>query len=148
MSIERTERANLFTSLNPGPEHKVTGDHSGSRIAQDADDDGFMSLDELRIGNKIKDHTLKEADLNGDGIVSMKEILLKSGASSEQSLDVSDARKAMEKVSKTLAGRNFSSKDKFTQHVAALMGSLGLTREKAEELLSKVENESDLSFMA
>jgi hypothetical protein len=148
MSIERTERANLFTSLNKPPEHKVTGDHSGSRIAEDANNDGFISLDELRIQNRMKDQVLKGADLNGDGIVSMKETLLNSSVPAEQSLDLSEARKAMEEVSKALVGHTYSSQDKFAQHIAALMASLSLTREKAEELLSQVENEGDVSFLA
>ncbi len=147
MSIERTERANLFTSLNQPPEHKVTGDHSGSRLAQDADQDGFISLDELRIENKMKDQVLKGIDLNGDGIVSVKETLLNFSSSSDEDVDLRQATKALAEVSKLLSEHTGNSADRFSEQIAALMSSLGLTREKAEELLSKVENEGDLSFL-
>ena len=123
MSIERAGSVNFYRSFNKPPERQVTGDHSSSMIAQDRDQDGFMSLDELRIKNKLKDAILGSADLNGDGIISMREAVLASSSSSGQSMNSGELRAATEGSSKTGFGKAYSAANQFTEHLKELKNS-------------------------
>jgi hypothetical protein len=138
MSIEKVER------VVP----KVAGDHSGTRIARDSDADGFMSLDELRIKNKVKDQALRGADLDGDGIVSMREAVLTSGNPADPNIGIDEARNALDAVVKSLAGYQGSSTTQYTEYLSDMVNSLGVSRSNLDQLLDKVENETDLSILA
>ncbi|MCF7973008.1 MAG: hypothetical protein K9N55_04270 [Phycisphaerae bacterium] len=76
MSIEKTDRVYPSFSFNKVTPRKVAGDQSSFGIVQDADEDGFKSKDEQKIKNTFNDQAVKGADLDGDGVVSMKEALL------------------------------------------------------------------------
>ena len=82
-----------------------------------------MSLDELRIKNKLKDAILGSADLNGDGIISMREAVLASSSSSGQSMNSGDLRAATEGSSKTGFGKAYSAANQFTEHLKELKNS-------------------------
>jgi hypothetical protein len=148
MSFEKIERVDQSPSLNQVPVPTVTGDHSSSRIAKDNDRDGFMSLDELRIKHKLENQVPKGADLDGDGIVSMREAVLTSSNSADPNIGIDEARDALDAVVKSLAGYQSSSASQYTEYLSDMVNSLGVSRSNLDQLLDKVENETDLSILA
>lgn len=77
----------------------IAADHSASMLAQDSNNDGYLSLDELRVKNKLKETLLEESDLDGDGIVSQREAVIASsrGGPSKPTNDASEAAEKTEK---------------------------------------------------
>jgi hypothetical protein len=147
MSFEKIERVDQSPSLNQVPVPTVTGDHSGS-IAKDNDREGFMSLDELRSKNKLKDQQPKGADLDGDGIVSMRETVLTSSNPVDPDIGIDEARDALDAVVKSLAGYQSSSAAQHTEYLSDMVNSLGVSRANLDQLLDRVENKTDLSILA
>ncbi len=126
----------------------IAADHSTSRIAEDSNGDGFISLDELRIKNQVKDQVLKGADLDGDGVVSQKEAVLASNNPLTGNNDMDEAKQAMEEVSRILAAESSSSAEIIAEHLAQLINSQGLTRANVRDFMSKIDSEIDLSVEA
>jgi hypothetical protein len=148
MSFEKIERVDQSPSLNQVPMPTVTGDHSGSSIAKDNDRDGFMSLDELRIKHKLENQVPKGADLDGDGVVSMRETVLTSSNSADPNIGIDEARDALDAVMKSLAGYQSSSAAQYTEYLSDMVNSLGVSRANLDQLLDQVKNETDLSVLA
>ncbi len=150
MSIEKIERAAV-------PE--VAGNHSGSMIARDSDKDGFMSVDELKLKNKVEDQVLKGADLDGDGIVSPRETVLNSSDTPlDQEIDINEAKKVVNEVSKILDENRSATKksheeepsaaEEYSKAMSQLINSLGLSRANTEDLFNRLKTNLDLSVEA
>ena len=148
MSFEKIERVDQSLPLKPVAAPKTLGDHSGSRIAKDNDQDGFMSVDELRLKNKIKDHALGGTDLDGDGIVTLREAVLTADNPLNPPSDLGEARKFLEAVLKTLAGYQSSSAGAYVKYLSESMNNLGVSRANLDGLLDEGENKADLSILA
>lgn len=148
MSFEKIERVDQSLTPKPVAPPKALGDHASPRIVEDQDNDGYMSLDELKLENKVKEQALKGADLDGDGIVTLREAFLTTENPLNPPSDLSEAKKSLEAVFKTMAGYQSSSADGYVKYLSELMSTLGVSRVDVAGLLDEGENKSDLSVLA
>jgi hypothetical protein len=148
MSFEKIERVDQSLSPKPVAAPKTLEDHSGARIPKDQDQDGFVSADEPRLKNSVKDHAVGGADLDGDSTVTLREAVLASEDPLNPNNDLGEAQKSLEAVLKTMAGFQSSSAGEYVRYLSNLMNTPGVSRANVDGLLDEGENKSDLSVLA
>ncbi|MCF7973172.1 MAG: hypothetical protein K9N55_05125 [Phycisphaerae bacterium] len=146
MSIEKVTEVDPSVQLKKNALHQGDRGNSTPMIAKDSDNDGFMSLDELKLKNKVKDQVLGDADLDGDGIVSPKEQVIKGNSTENMEYDLSYAQENAAKLLGMLTGQ--VGIDTPAQRMLEVMHKCGTGQANDEKLQSLLQSEDDLNLLA
>lgn len=153
MSIERITGDGQSLPIRKSNPKKVETDPKTANT-EETERGGFQSYDEVKIKTKIQEHAQRGIDLDGDGVISQREVLLHAVATGESKtsgltsgLDIEGAKATAEKVTKILDEQGSETGDTF-KNTSQLLGTLGISRSNAEALIGKVKSESDLDVQA
>jgi len=157
MSIEKTDRIDPLLSSTKAILPTTASDQSSGRIAEDSGDDRILSTAELRLLNRTEQPPQETEDSGDDRFLSSGELRLVNETErrvqggvdlDDHDFDLDKARVFANEVAKMLSGRRGKSTENYDRFVEDLKKSLSLNRAEAEELLHKVEGDSDLSPLA
>jgi hypothetical protein len=127
----------------------IAADHSSFMLAQNSDQDGLLSLDALQIDNKVKDVLLGGADLDGDGVVSMREAIRSTKQPSpDQDLDMQVAQATTDAVVEMLLGDHSTSSEFYSQYIAELINSMGFSQANVRKLINQIRSDAGLGVQA